>query len=350
MRLIHLLIIALLPLTGCLRMETAEPSIGEAFVAPATLEIREEIAPRARLAATLGHGDRVEVLARRRRFAKVRVPPGGATGWTDGRQLLSGESWTLLRAENEQGARAPAQGTARAAAELNVHITPHRGAPSFHRLKEGELITNIGRSVMPRMQYVAPGEESGQLVSAGAAQDDWSWIRLKDRRCGWVLASMLMPELPLEILQLADGHRVTAFFQLGVTRSPDDGKERPVYLWTASSGLPDRFQFDSVKVFAWNPARQRYETTFVERGVEGYHPVIVDPASGTVQIVYASAPGERVERHTFEYRDRKLKRLAREPWQKPEPRARSLAQPLADAPVPAGLWARAAEWLGSWRR
>lgn len=352
----HVTIIALLlaSLPGCLRIQTAEPAIGVAYVAPASLEVREEIAPRAKRAAELKHGDRVEVLARRRRFAKVRVPLGGAAGWTDGRQLLSPPSMELLRAETERGAKAAAQGTAKAVDVLNVHITPHRGSPSFYQLSEGERVTLIARTVLPRMQYVPPGEESGQLVTPATLRDDWSFVRLDDhRRCGWVLTGMLMPDLPLEILQLADGHRITAFFTLGQTAAGDDGKQRPVYLWTTSAAPPEQFQFDSFRVLAWSNSKQRYETTYFERNLEGFHPVAIVAAAGhsasTVQLVYASAPGEGVERHTFEFRDRKLKRLAREPWMKPEQGRPRFAEPLPDAPPPAGLWARTAEWWSNWR-
>lgn len=344
-----------MPQTGCLRIQTAEPAIGSAYVAPASLEVREEIAPRAKVAAELKHGDRVEILQRRRRFAKVRVPLGGATGWTDGRQLLSPASMELIRAESERGTRSDAHGMAKAVDVLNVHITPHRGSPSFYQLSEGERVALLGRSVMPRMQYVPPGEESGQMVMPSTPRDDWSFVRLDDRRrCGWVLTGMLMPDLPMELLQLADGHRITAFFTLGKTVAIDDGKERPIYLWTTSAGPPEQFQFDGFRVLAWSAAKQRYETTYAERNLEGFHPVSIQQSAGgrpsTVQLVYTAEPGEGVERHTFEFRDRKLKRLAREPWQKPAVGRPRYAEPLPDAPAPTGFWARTGEWWANWRR
>jgi hypothetical protein len=92
--------------------------------------------------------------------------------------------------------------------------------------------------MMPRIQYVPPDEKSGQLVTAETLKDDWSLICLKDQRCGWVLTSLLMFELPDEIVQLAEGHRITAFFKLGETTDPED-KRRPIYLWTTSTGPPE---------------------------------------------------------------------------------------------------------------
>jgi hypothetical protein len=106
--LVHLSIIAV-SLTGCLRFETAEPAIGEAYIAPATLQLREEIAPRAQVTATLQHGARVEILARHRRFAKVRTA-AGVTGWTDGRQLLSAQGMAIFRNQTVRASAIPPQG------------------------------------------------------------------------------------------------------------------------------------------------------------------------------------------------------------------------------------------------
>jgi hypothetical protein len=342
--LVHLSIIAV-SLTGCLRFETEEPSIGEAYVAPATLQLREEIAPRARVTATLQHGARVEILARHRRFAKVRVSKG-ITGWTDGRQLLSAQGMAMIRQQSKQASATPAQGTAKAAGELNVHITPHRGSPSFYQLMEGDRVRLAGRSIMPRILYVPPDQQSGQLVTADTLRDDWSLICLKDHRCGWVLTSMLMLELPDDIIQLAEGNRITAFFVLGNTPG-NDGKEHPIYLWTTSSVPPENFQFDAYRVFMWNATRERYDGISGERNVRGYHPVVV--ADGKIQLVYAAAGAEAVKRRTFALRGRKLQMVTEEPW-KTTSEQRDFAGPLKDGPDGGtGAWARLKAWIQSRR-
>jgi SH3-like domain-containing protein len=347
--LVHLSIIAV-SLTGCLRLETAETAIGEAYVAPAKLELLEEIAPRAQVTATLMHGARVEILARHRRFAKVRGA-AGASGWTDGRQLLSVQGMAIFRNQGVRASAIPPQGSATAADVLNVHITPYRGAPTFYKLAEGERVQLAGRSIMPRIQYVPPDEKSGQLVTAETLRDDWSLVCLKDQRCGWVLTSLLMFDLPDEIVQLAEGHRITAFFKLGET-SDSEGKQRPIYLWTTSTGPPEQFQFDAFRVFAWNAARARYESTHRERNVRGYHPVRVE--GGKIRLVYGAGPDGPVERHTFELRGRKLHLLTREPWQAPDQKP-VFAAPLADGPdatntAKTGAWQRVGAWVRSLRK
>ena len=340
--LIHLTIIAV-SLTGCLRMGTSEPAIGEAYVAPAKLQLRDEIAPRAKVTATLEHGQRVEILARRRRFAKVRGPDG-KTGWTDGRQLLTSEGIAIFRRQSERATHVPPQGSATAADELNIHITPYRGAPSFYQLAEGERVKLAGRSIMPRIQYVPPDQQSGQLVTDETLRDDWSLVCLPDQRCGWVVTGMLMLDLPDEVIQAAEGHRITAFFTLGKTKDAQ-GKERPVYLWTTSVGPPEQFQFDAFRVFVWNASRDRYENAYSERNLRGYHPVSVE--GSRVEIVYGTGPDGAVERHGFEFRDRKLRRLSHEPWQPPDQK-RTYPGPLPDAPEAEGAWTRLHGWVRSW--
>ncbi len=341
LQLIHLSIIAV-SLPGCLRLETPEPAIGEAYVAPATLQLREEIAPRARLTGTLLHGVRVEILARHRRFAKVRGPEG-QRGWTDGRQLLSAKGMAAFREQNRLAGASPPQGSATAAETVNVHITPYRGAPSFYQLAEGERVLLAGRSIMPRVNYVPPGEESGQLVTGDTLRDDWSLIRLTDSRCGWVLTSMLMLDLPDEVIQLAEGHRITAFFMLGKTLDLD-GKERPIYLWTTSTVPPAQFQYDAFRLFVWNAARARYESTHTERNLRGYHPVLIE--AGKIRLLYARDEQGPIERHTFELRGRKLLLLSREPWQAQKSKP-DFAGTLPDGSEAPGAWQRFRFWATS---
>ena len=187
--------------------------------------------------------------------------------------------------------------------------------------------------------------ELGKYVSALANE-----ANLKDQRCGWVLTSLLMFELPDEIVQLAEGHRITAFFKLGETTDPED-KRRPIYLWTTSTGPPDQFQFDAFRVFAWNAARARYESTHRERNLRGYHPVLID--GGKIRLVYGARPDGPVERHSFELRGRKLHLLKREPWQPPDQNP-VFAAPLPDEPdttsTAAGTWQRVSAWVRSLRK
>ena len=52
--------------------------------------------------------------------------------------------------------------------------------------------------------------------------------------------------------------------------------ERPWYLWATISrvaGLP--YDFDAIRVFVWDPNRDRYETSYRERNLIGFYQIRV---------------------------------------------------------------------------
>ena len=149
------LIVAILLAAGCQEGPEREPSIGEAFVGPLNLKLRSELAVRAEVAATVNHGDRVEILRTRRRFVRVRAP-NGAEGWTDDRNLLSATQMGGLRTLADRSAKLPSQGSATVYSALNVHTEPNRGAPSFHQIPEGGHVEVLAYRVEPRVPFQQP--------------------------------------------------------------------------------------------------------------------------------------------------------------------------------------------------
>src|SRR5437868_12981433 len=87
-------------LAGCKSEPENVPAIGEAFVGPATLAIRQDINPQSPMVATLKHGEHLDILQRRRRFVKVRTARR-VEGWTEDRQLLTAEELANLRKLSE---------------------------------------------------------------------------------------------------------------------------------------------------------------------------------------------------------------------------------------------------------
>ena len=136
------LLLSLIFLAGCGSREERAPVIGEAFAGPATLNLRQEISLRSKPVATVKHGDKLEIIQRRRRFLKVRSPQG-IEGWTDARQLLSPEQMVELRGLAERSAKLPSQGKATPFEPLNVHTEPSRQSPSFYQVAEKESVEVI---------------------------------------------------------------------------------------------------------------------------------------------------------------------------------------------------------------
>lgn len=345
---LSLVLAALLAGAACGRSRGRQSAIGEAYVAPMLLNLRQELAPRAPVTATVKHGERLQILERRRRMAKVRTEQG-QEGWTDGQQLLSPKGMARLRHNNERARTLPSQGKASPFDLLNVHIAPNLASPSFSQLEPDADADVIGRMVTPRIQYVPEGSGQQQPPpEPNPLRDDWSLVRLSDGRSGWVLSRLLMMNLPDEVTQFADRHRITSYFSLGAVQDRDQVRQN--WLWTTISTVPEFYQFDSIRVFVWNTRRHRYETVFIERGLRGYYPVTVDQTEdGTPRIRLLSAGQDGVlTRRTFLFRENRLRQTEKVPWQLPvvDPED-SLPNLLDGSQTGPSWWSRFTSWVGS---
>ena len=101
--------------------------------------------------------------------------------------------------------------------------------------------------------------------------DDWSLVRLPNGRAGWVLMGMLRMNIPDEVAQYSEGHRITSYFSLGQVR--DGGAVKHNWLWTTISKGLQPYQFDSFRYFVWSLRHHRYETAYIEKNLKGYYPV-----------------------------------------------------------------------------
>lgn len=136
----------LLLLTGCTETRV---SIGEAYVAPATLHVRGELSSKSSTVAELRHGDHLEILDVQRRMVKVRTNRG-AVGWVDALQLLSVDQMEQLKQRRQAEAALSPEGSATAYEVLNIHIDPDRQAPAFAQIAEGSQVTVLGHKVTPK--------------------------------------------------------------------------------------------------------------------------------------------------------------------------------------------------------
>jgi SH3-like domain-containing protein len=313
---------AVLLLAGCHSGPPRAPAKGEAYVGPATLNLRSDIPTQSSTVATVKHGDRLEILEQRRSFLKVRAP-NGAVGWIEQRQLLGADDMAGLKTLAASAATMPSQGKATTDADLRVHIQPSPNSPSFLTLKENDkvdVLTHIRRprTDLPRKPLVnpiakkakatrkpgkaapyppppmpapplppanwlelsksdVPDEEAAEPENPAPAAptDDWSLVRAPDGQSGWVLTRRLRPAIPDEVAQYAEGHRIVSYFSLGSVRDGDQQKD--TWLWTTVGDGVRPYDFDSFRVFVWSTRRHRYETEYIERNLIGYSPVQLQP-------------------------------------------------------------------------
>jgi Bacterial SH3 domain len=324
-------LVLFLILCSCETSQPKAPVIGEAFVGPATLQIHKEIAPKSPVVATLHYGDKLQVIGQRRHFLKVRTS-AGAEGWVDDRNLLDSPAIASLKKLTADSKTYPSQGSATTYDTLNVHTEPSSISPSYLQIRAGERVDVIGHRTapkkgVPRKPLVIAPKKAPPPVREKKAKaskaipppplppapkppedwlelsrmrdpeepdepeqkkpeppvvperpDDWTLIRTASGQAGWVLTRRIFMAIPDEVAQYAEGRRITSYFSLGKI----DGKD--TWLWTTVEPGAQSHEFDGLRVFTWNPRRNRYETAYIKRHIIGYYPVLVKGSSFSVLI------------------------------------------------------------------
>ncbi len=312
--------------SGCSEnAKSKDPVLARAYAGPVILNLRAAISPDSKTIATAKHGEPLEVLQMRRRFVRVRTPRG-QEGWTDSRQLLTDPQMKALDELAEVAAKLPLQGQATVYGELNMHTDPSRQSTSFYKIEEGtrfdvvahKLVARVAGHAGPSFQLPKPPRtlrrkkprkepalpklpqakppalppnwqalskptlpkpppepEKPKAPEPKVPVEDWYLIRTADRKAGWVLARNVALAIPDEVAQYSEGARITSYFRLADV--PDEGVMKHHWLWTTIRDGQKPYQFDSFRIFTWVVRRHRYETSYIERNVEGYYPVEAAP-------------------------------------------------------------------------
>jgi SH3-like domain-containing protein len=293
------------------------------------LNLRADLSRRAATAATLQHGERLAILEAKRRFVRVRTPQG-VEGWTDSANLLAQTQMDDLNALAARAAQMPSQGVGTVDDRLNVHINADRDAATFTQIEEGRKIDVVARQVTER-----------EMMADGVRRaDDWFLVRTPEGRAGWVLARMVLMEIPDEVAQYAAGHYIMAYRPLGDKS----------WLWATAEKARQPFDFDSIRVFVYNEKRQGYDTAYVERGLEGYYPM--EASADGFSAVVRDKEGNFVKK-SYAFDGRRAKLLMKEPYTAPpalpqvrEPETFDKENPDAPKPWPERVQAFAKWWLG----
>jgi hypothetical protein len=325
--------LALLALCACGPGE--EKPIGYAYTGPATLNLRADLTRRAETSTTVQHGERLAILEAKRRFVRVRTSKG-IQGWTDSAFLLTQNQMDDLDELARRAKAIPSQGVGSMLDKLNVHINAARDAASFTQLEEGKKVDVVAHRVTER-----------EMLADGVRRaDDWFLVRTPEGRAGWVLARMVLMEIPDEVAQYAAGHYIMAYRPLGESAEP--GKMN--WLWATSTRGREPFDYDSIRVFTYNTKRQGYDTAYIERGIEGFYPL--DAGTDGFSVVARGKEG-LLERRNYGFNGSRVKLLSKEPYDQPPllPQVRELesfdkTNPDAPKPWPDRVRDYAKWWLG----
>lgn len=309
----------------------AERELGEAYVAPMSMPLYNELSARPKVVGTVQHGQKLTIVAKRRRFLKVRAPDGKA-GWTDSRQLLKEEGIDALRNLAKLAAKAPSFGEAMVYEPLNVHIQPNRHAPSFIQVQPNTRVDIVDYQLLERRPYeypeilppppkvepqskrkkkrpegaIPPPEppdppalppnwmelsRSAQLEeqsepapespkTPAPVLEGWSLIRTRDGHAGWALTRLLTMAIPDDVAQYSERQRITSYVALGFVE--DEGQKRGIWLWTTLSDTKAPCHFDGFRLFTYSVRRHRYETSYREYNVRGFLPIEARPTANAI--------------------------------------------------------------------
>lgn len=266
---------AALALTACSRRHHV---LEVAYVSAPQATLRDQVAAIYNRVGTVKNGERVEIVDREKRFARVRTA-SGIEGWIEQRYLVDQKTYDGLQKLTQDNLNDPVQAPGILRNETNLHITPGRETEHLYQLAAGSKVAILKRDTAEKQAAGAPvtkpvTAKPGSKAPAGPVLEDWLMVRDEQNRVGWVLARMVDVDAPLEIAQYGEGQRLVAFFKLDDV--PDGDKKVSQYLCLLTEprdGSP--YDYNQLRVFTWNARKHRYETAYREHGLDGVLPVTI---------------------------------------------------------------------------
>src|SRR5579863_195213 len=271
-----LAVATVLSLSGCGRGRHRVLEV--AYVSAPQAVLRDQVSAIYNRVANVKNGERVEVIDREKRFARVRTSTG-IEGWIEQRFLVDQKTFDGLQKLTQDNLNDPIQAPGVLRNETNLHITPGRESEHLYQLASGAKVAILKRATAEKQFAAAPAArpivaKPGVKAPNGPALEDWWLVRDDQSRVGWVLARMVDVDVPLEIAQYAEGQRFVAFFALDQVQDGDKKVNQYLCLLTEPhDGLP--YDYDQVRVFTWNARKHRYETAYREHGLNGVLPVTI---------------------------------------------------------------------------
>lgn len=293
--------------------------LGEAYVSEKSVTLWSGVAQVREPLGTLRYGDRVDTLAKRNDFVKVRTE-AGTVGWVDGRLLMDPALWQRSEDLLKRAEALPVQGSGRTKVATNLRVEPGRSAPRLYQFGRGVPVQILARAMADWAQ-TSDEKDSGEPQET--KKEDWFLIRGVATRppsettartavpanttepgdqsvpiAGWVIARFLELDVPDAVREGANSAnlRPIAWFELNRVDDPSGSKAQ--YLLAASRGAEGQAcDFSVLRVYTWNRKKSRYETAFIENNLCGKLPIRTDKsASGAPEFHFFSADDPQHER------------------------------------------------------
>ena len=124
------------------------------------------------------NGDRVQILERERRFARVRTA-SGSEGWIEQRSLVPQSVYDGLQKLAQQEQSAPVEATGTTRNDTNIHLDPGRETEHLYQLNQGSKVSILKRATAEKTGAGAMAKPAGASKSESsrpaALLEDW-WL------------------------------------------------------------------------------------------------------------------------------------------------------------------------------
>jgi Bacterial SH3 domain len=294
-------------------------SVGSGYVSERSVTLFSSMAQVREQVGVLYYGERVDVLAHRNDYVKVRTA-SGAEGWIDGRYLMDPELWQRSETLLEKSKRMPVQARGRTKTTTNLRIEPGRTEPRLYQFGRGVEVEVLGRSVA---DWAQNSEEKEGGETENNKKEDWFLVRGIATRppgegairnsaimtttqpgdqtvpiAGWVVARFISFDLPDQVREGTSAANVRAMAWFELNRVTDDQGEHPQYLVAGTrSGEGQPCDFTTLRVFTWNRKKSRYETAYIENNLCGAMPIRVGKGTqGEPEFRFLQKGGNKEER------------------------------------------------------
>jgi len=294
-------------------------SLGEAYVSEKSVTLWSSMAQVREPLGVLHYGERVDMLAKRNDFVKVKSN-AGAVGWVDGRLLMDPALWQRSEELLKRAESLPVQASGRTKVATNLRVEPGRTAPRLYQFARGVAVQVVARA---EADWAQVSDEKENSEPQDAKREDWFLIRGLATRppgetsartavqpattepgdqtvpiAGWVIARFLELDVPdpVRLGASAANLRPIAWFELNRVEDPSGEKQQ--YLLAAARGPEgQRCDFSVLRVYTWNRKKSRYETAFIENDLCGSLPIRVGKSpAGQPEFRFVNADDKRNDR------------------------------------------------------
>jgi hypothetical protein len=282
-------------------------TLGEAFVSEKVAPLLSSIAQVREQKGVLHYGERVDIVARRNEYVRVRTN-AGVDGWVESHQLMEPALWQRSIKLLAQVHDMPVQARGRTKVSTNLRVQPGRTEPRLYQFGRNVPVEVVGRAVADWVQVSDEKEPSNEPQET--KKEDWFLIRGVATRppgeassrgaeatttqpgdqtvpiAGWVVARFVELDLPEAVREGASSANIRPLAWFELNRVSDPAGDKPQYLVAASRGPEGQIcDFSALRVYTWNARRSRYETAFIENNLCGQLPIWVSKVYGPITSV-----------------------------------------------------------------